>query len=347
MRRRFTKSLAIAGMLFAGYTNTALAQNPNPGNPSSVTIPASSVVNPADAGQRAHTNVQILAFPGNLGGQPRFYGPPFSGLLYEDPASLACIYNLQPQVQGCNPNSAFQNPSGGRRAIAIVDAYDNPNAVSDLQTFSGQFGVAAINSTSFVVVFAPKGGATAGSCSATAATRPPVDPSGGWEVEESLDVQYAHAMAPEATLYLVEAQSNSFSDLFCAVSVAGGLVQKAGGGEISMSWGSGEFSSETAFDGVFTATNVVYFASAGDSPGVSYPSASPNVVSVGGTTLSTNPITGAFIGENVWQPTGGGPSAFEARPTYQNGITSIVGSSRGTPRCSVGRQPLYRGLGLG
>jgi len=237
---------------------------------------------------------------------------------------------LQPQVPGCNPNVASLNPNGGSRAIAIVDAFDDPNAYADLATFSAQFGVGAINPTSFIVVFAPKGGAKPGSCTG-AASRPPVDPTGGWEVEESLDIEWAHAMAPEATLYLVEAQSNSYSDLFCAVTVASGLVQKAGGGEVSMSWGSFEFPAETFFDPVFTTTGVVYFASAGDSPGASYPSASPNVVSVAGTSVSRNPVTGAFIGENVWQDGGGGPSAYEPRPVYQNGISSIVGSHRGTP----------------
>jgi len=291
---------------------------------------------------RAHTNIQLLVSPGHFNGTPQFYGPPFAGYFYEDPASIACIYELQPQVPGCNPNVAFLNPNGGRKAIGIVDAYDDPNAYADLATFSAQFGVAAINPTSFIVVFAPHGATPPGACTGTA-TRPPVDSSGGWEVEESLDIEWAHAMAPEATLYLVEAQSNSFLDLLCAVTVAGNLVKAAGGGEVSMSWGSGEFPSETILDPVFTTAKVVYFASAGDSPGASYPSASPNVVSVGGSTLSTDPITGDFIGENVWQQAGGGPSAYESRPTYQNGISSIVGSHRGTPDVALDANP-YTGV---
>jgi subtilase family serine protease len=328
----------IAAALFAGCASIVLAQ--------SVITPTSSTVNPGDAGVRAHTNIQILP-AGNFTGTPSVSGPPFPGLLYQDPASLACIYNLQPpplgisiqpSVPGCNPNLTTQNPSGGRKAIAIVDAYDDPNAYTDLQTFSSQFGVAAINPSSFVVVFAPSGGAAPGSCTGPA-TRPAVDPTGGWEIEESLDIEYAHAMAPGATLYLVEAQSNNFSDLFCAVTVASTLVHAAGGGEVSMSWGSGEFSKETSFDSVFTTANIVYFASAGDSPGVSYPSSSPNVISVGGTTLSMDPVTGNFIGENVWQVAGGGPSAFEPRPAYQNGVSSIVGGSRGTPDISSDANP--------
>jgi len=150
-------------------------------------------------------------------------------------------------------------------------------------------------------------------------------------------------MAPEATLFLVEAQSNSLLDLYCAVTVASNIVQSKGGGEVSMSWGSGEFPAETAGDPVFTTSGVVYFASSGDSPGVSYPSSSPNVVAVGGTSLSTSPITGNFIREDVWQPTGGGPSAYESRPSYQDGIATIVGTQRGTPDIAADANP-YTGV---
>ncbi len=151
------------------------------------------------------------------------------------------------------------NPSGGSRAIAIVDAYDNPNAYVDLQNFSAQFGIAPITPSSFQVVYAPAGGATPGSCSGPA-TQPPSAAAYGWDVEESLDVQYAHAMAPHARLYLVEAQSNYDTDLYCAVSVASTLVAAAGGGEVSISWGGGEYPGETSVDPVFTTPKVVYFA---------------------------------------------------------------------------------------
>jgi subtilase family serine protease len=138
-------------------------------------------------------------------------------------------------------------------------------------------------------------------------------------------------MAPNAKIYLVEAASNSFSDLLQAVSVANSLVSSAGGGEVSMSWGGSEFSGETSYDSYFTKPGVVYFASSGDSPGVNWPSASPNVVSVGGTSLSRNPTTGNFQQELAWQSGGGGPSVYETRPSYQNAMSAIVGNQRGTP----------------
>jgi kumamolisin len=337
--RNATASLPMIATLLAGCASTGLAQSASPGGSTSVTIPASSIANSLDAGVRAHTNIRILGSPGIFNGAPQTYGPPFSGYFYEDPASIACIYKLQRAVPGCNPNVASSNPTGGARAIAIVDAYDDPNASADLAAFSTQFGV---STPSFTVVYAPPGGTTPGSCSG-AATEPLVDPTGGWEVEESLDIEYAHAMAPEATLYLVEAQSNYNTDLLCAVTVASNLVHAAGGGEVSMSWGEGEFLGETTIDPVFTTRNVVYFASTGDSPGTSWPSVSPNIVAVGGTSLDTNPITGNFISETVWQDAGGGPSAYESRPTYQNGIHYIVGSQRGVPDVAADANP-YTGV---
>jgi len=329
--RHATALLAIAALLLLGFTTTALAQVP--------TLPPSSIANAADAGQLAHTNLEILASSGSFTATPQVTGPPFAGYLYQTPASIACIYNLQPAVGGCNPNVASANPSGGSRAIAIVDAYDDLNAYADLQHFSTQFGLVAITPSSFEVVFAPHGAFPPGTCTGPA-TRPPSALGRGWDIEESLDIEWAHAMAPHATVYLVEAQSNSLLDLFCAVSVAGNLVNAAGGGEVSMSWGSGEFSSETLGDPAFTTPNVVYFASAGDGPGVSYPAASPNVVSVGGTSVSFDPSSGNFIGENTWQDTGGGASRFESRPSYQDkNVAPIVGSQRGTPDIASDANP--------
>jgi subtilase family serine protease len=147
-------------------------------------------------------------------------------------------------------------------------------------------------------------------------------------------------MAPQAKLYLVEAQSDYFVDLLCGVSVASNLVAKAGGGQVSMSWGGSEPACfgitscvlpQTSMDPVFTVPGVVYFAAAGDTPGTLWPSTSPNVVSAGGTTLSTNATSGAFEVETTWQDGGGGPSSVESRPAYQNGIAFIVGAYRGTP----------------
>ena len=146
-------------------------------------------------------------------------------------------------------------------------------------------------------------------------------------------------MAPSAKIYLVEAASSSFGDLLYAVSVANSLVKSAGGGEVSMSWGGSDFAAETFYDGYFTQSGVVYFASSGDSPGVIWPSASRNVVSVGGTSLSRDPTTGAFQKELAWQSGGGGPSLYEPLPSFQSGVAGIPQSRRATPDIASDADP--------
>ena len=77
-----------------------------------------------------------------------------------------------------------------------------------------------------------------------------------------------------------------------------------------MSWGTPEFSGEASFDSTFSAPGVVFVASSGDSGASIYPSASPNVLSVGGTVLSTDQY-GEYLGEMAWPLQGAGPSAYE------------------------------------
>ena len=159
---------------------------------------------------------------------------------------------------------------------------------------------------------------------------PPNDTT-GWSLESSLDIEWAFAMSPNAKIILVEAVSNSYSDLMVAVDVATNLV-KTTGGVVSMSWGGAEASGQSAtYDVHFQTPNVTYLASSGDSPGVIYPSSSAYVVSVGGTAISRNPANGNFVSEGTWQQTGGGLSAFVPRPGYQTVIGSVVGNYRGVP----------------
>jgi kumamolisin len=317
-RFRRIECTAIAAILLLAFASPVLAQDGS--GRGRVIVPHSSIERPEDVGIHAHTNVQIF-LPSE--GLP-LTGPPVSGLHFETPASLACVYKLvSPVTSGCNPNTVTANPIGGSKVIGIVDAFDDPTVVSDLAKFSSQFGLPAANIT---VVFA-------------SGTRPPQDPSGGWEFEESVDSQYAHAMALGAKIILVEAASNSFHDLMQAEDVASSLVAAAGGGEVSNSWGGSEFSGETGFDSHFTTPKVVYFASSGDAPGVQWPSASPNVVSAGGTTNNRNSLTGALLFQSAWDNGGGGTSMFEARPGYQNGIAGILGNFRGTPDLSADSNP--------
>lgn len=313
--------------------------------------PESSIERPEDIGRRAHTNVEIMIAPGGLAQQrpdaviQPAGSPPYSGLGYETPASLACVYHLvTPSGGACNPNTVTAIPTGGSRAIGIVDAYDDPTAAADASTFSSQFGLAAPSVTR---VFATSANCNDDcecappSSNFCAGSQPSQDPDGGWEFEESLDVQWAHAMAPKAKIILVEAATSCLGDLLTAEACAASRVSAAGGGEVSNSWGSGEFLGETGLDTYFTESGIVYFASAGDGPGVIWPSSSPNVVSAGGTSTSRNPSTLAYLNkETTWQVAGGGFSPYEPRPAFQDSVSSIVGTQRGTPDLSFDANPM-------
>ena len=313
----------LSALLLSFLAGSALAQNAPP----NIVIPESSIVRPEDAGLRAHTNTQILNDPNAVvpdlyGGNPQL--PPGAGF-FETPASLACIYGLVPKTLGCNPQKVTKNVTGGSKVVAIVDAFDDPTALSDLATYSKQFGLPAVNSSNFQVIYA-------------SGTKPPFDP--GWQQEEALDTQMVHALAPKAKIILVEAASNSFADLLQAEKVAANLVASAGGGEISNSWGSNEFPAETtpAFRTPFTKAKVVFFASTGDAETPSYPAVLPNVVAVGGTTVLRN-SAGKFLSEASWTEAGAGPSIFVPRPPFQSTVQTIVGTQRGVADISADADP--------
>jgi subtilase family serine protease len=214
--------------------------------------------------------------------------------------------------------TAYSLPAaGGSGVIAIVDAFDDPTAENDLNVFSSQYGLPACT--------------TANGCFKKINAHPGrFRFDQGWALEASLDVQWAHALAPQATIWLVQSRTNSFADLFAAVDYA----SSHGANVVSMSWGSREFSSESSYDYHFAVPGVVFVASAGDTGGVTgYPAVSPNVVGVGGTTLNFD-SNGNLSSETAWSGSGGGRSAYEARPSFQDGISGVVGSKRGSPDVS-------------
>ena len=319
----------------------------HPGNMRGLEIvPQSSRSFEADKGARAHTNIRILVPASGLGSKPvstekasenlrNFLGSPM-GTQQLDPAintpsSLACVYQLvaQPgnQPAGCNPNFTSVNPSGGGGAIALVDAYDYTTAAQDLAFFSNYFHLPAAD---FQTIYASS------TYPYISGSEPTVD--SGWNLEEALDIEWAHAMAPSAKIFLVEAQDNSWSSLFDAVLAAQYLVSTNGGGEISMSFGGPDFSGESSSDATFASapSNVIQLAASGDTGSVVlYPSSSPNVIAVGGTAINRD-ANGSFTSETSWIDSGGGISANEARPSFQNvpSVQSIVGNNRGTPDIS-------------
>ncbi len=159
----------------------------------------------------------------------------------------------------------------------------------------------------------------------------------GWSSEIALDVQSAHAIAPRANILLVEASSASTTDLDpqkdFARNAAGVVV-------VSNSWGSSEYSSESSEDVHFTTptghAGVTFTVAAGDEgTGAEYPSSSPDVLSVGGSTLRLT-SSGTYSSESVWSDGGGGKSLYESLPSFQSGFTT---GNRGTPDVSYDANP--------
>ncbi len=223
--------------------------------------------------------------------------------------------------------------SGAGQTIAIVDAYNDPDIQSDLAAFDSHYGISA--PPSFAV---DNLGATA--------------TNSGWAVETSLDVEWAHAIAPEANIVLVEAPSASVSALLDAVSSASELP---GVSVVSMSWGTSEFYGEWADEGIFTApaghTSETFVAASGDSgawSGPTFPSVSPNVLAVGGTSLTLG-SGNTYGSESGWSDSTGGFSGLDNDfrsslpiPSYQVSTLTSAGLDYGirtTPDVSFDANP--------
>jgi subtilase family serine protease len=224
------------------------------------------------------------------------------------PATLCAVYSLPCQ-------------GGSGKTIAIVDAFNDPSIASDLAVFKAQFGITGCNLTAV---------------DQRGKKKPPRATDSSWAVETSLDVEWVCAMAPLASILLVEANTNTFSDLMAAEDIASSRGQY-----VSNSWGAQEFAGETSYDIHFAHAGVSAFVSSGDAGlGAQYPSASPNVISIGGTTLTLN--GGTLQSETGWRGSGGGCSAYEAPASAQVGHTDSVSCTgkRATPDVSFDADPV-------
>ncbi|MEV6028291.1 carboxypeptidase regulatory-like domain-containing protein [Streptomyces sp. NPDC052036] len=210
--------------------------------------------------------------------------------------------------------SAYGLPAdgGAGRTIAVVDAFDNPNAGADLAVYRAQYGLPACTTADGCFTKVDQRGGTAYP-----------DPDPGWAGEISLDLDMISAVAPKARILLVEADSAGVDDLGSAVDQAVAL----GAGYVSNSYGSNylffpEDPAEAASDVHYDHPGVAIVASSGDSRyGVAYPAASPHVTAVGGTTLTKAPDAPRGWSESVWSHdgagTGSGCSRYESKPAFQ------------------------------
>ena len=227
----------------------------------------------------------------------------FSGFLGKPP--LHIFRSAQKAPAGLTPAEVkriYNLPSkGGQGTIAIIDAYDAPNIEKDLGVFSDTYGLPPCTAKN--------------ECFEKHKMASSTGTNSGWALEESLDVEWAHAIAPQAKILLVEAKTASGANLLAAIDYAASRKDVVA---VSMSWGGAEFSEELSLDAHFVSeSGAVFFAASGDNgAGVEWPAASPNVVGVGGTSLELFK-SGAFISESAWPGSGGGVSAYEPEPDYQ------------------------------
>jgi subtilase family serine protease len=276
-----------------------------------------------------HFGCQDRPIDGSLG--PRCY----------QPAQMQAAYDVAPLLA--------QGKDGSGRSIVIVDAYQSPYVAQDLQIQDSTFGLPDAN----LQVFAPQG-------------VPTFDPNDGnqvgWAEETTLDVLWAHAIAPGATIKLVQARSNQDADIYNATKWA---VDHKLGDVLSQSFGEAESCMDPKLlskqHTLFTKASregMTLFASSGDSGAAQFncdgsaaieaassPASDPLVTGVGGTTLNADSTTGAYLGETAWTEifgcnppavdpsdvncSGGGFSTIYRKPAFQN--RDVPGQGRGVP----------------
>lgn len=216
-----------------------------------------------------------------------------------NPADLQTAYGLTTASMG----------DGGGETVAVVDAYDDPYAASNLAVYRSQWGMTALCGSP----------TTSSTCTGASFTK--VNQSGqqgnypspntSWSEEISLDLDMVSAICPKCSILLVEANAATFTDLIAAESTALDATPAA----VSNSYGASEFSGEAAYNPFYSSLSSAITVSAGDGGyGVEFPAAAPGVVAVGGTTLTSPSDPGS---QTVWSGSGSGCSAYEPIPTWQ------------------------------
>jgi subtilase family serine protease len=232
------------------------------------------------------------------------------------PAQIETAYGLGGLTFG------GQAANGAGQTIAIVDAFSDPNIQTELAVFDSTNNLPAPPSLRIE-------GETG------TAALPPVD--AGWAQEQALDVEWAHALAPGASIVLIEANSGTIPDLMAGVRVAAAI---AGVSVVTMSWsGSEALYASPSYDSLFATPGITFVAASGDyglAGGVQYPASSPNVVSVGGTSLVVD-SSGNYLGETHWFGSSGGLSSFEPESPYQSSVQTT--GARSTPDVTFDGNP--------
>lgn len=214
-------------------------------------------------------------------------------------------------IKGYQPSQIKQaygfshlNTTGKDQKIAIVIPYGSPTITEDLEIFKKQFDL--IDPVE-LYIFYPSG--------------KPEKQIYGWAQETSLDVEWVHALAPEASIFLIIAKTDSINDLLAAIDYTTSINADI----VSISWTINEFKEKVQYESRFDKQNTIFIAPTGDGgAGTNWPAVSPNVLAVGGTTFSLDSEGNLITTETAWSESGGGISEFFTQPKYQKdyGINS-------------------------
>jgi subtilase family serine protease len=250
---------------------------------------------------RLRTDTQARTARPARAGQPRPNGLIGNNGGY-DPSYLQSAYNVTSSIGG---------GAGHGQVVAIVDAFDDPNASADVAYYRTFFGLPALPNCATW----PSATACLRKVNQTGGVGPYPTPDSGWSEEIALDLDMVSAICPSCSILLVEANSNTYADLTTAVDKAVAL----GANVVSNSYGGGEWSGESGFDSFYNHSGVAITVSSGDGGyGADYPAASPFVTAVGGTSLNQATNTGARDGtESAWTGAGSGCSLYETKPSWQ------------------------------
>jgi subtilase family serine protease len=263
-------------------SSSALAEPPGPGH--SGRDHRAACAGPLPTGA-ARCDAQLVT---SANGQPLLT----SGPAGYGPTDLQSAYNL----------TSASSTNGGSQTVAIVDAYNDPNAEADLGVYRSQYGLPPCTTANGCFRKVDQNGGS---------SYPAAD--GGWSQEISLDLDMVSAICQKCKILLVEANSSYFSDLAAAVDKAAAL----GATEISNSYGGSEYSTEVADQSHYNHPNVDVTVSSGDSGyGPQFPAASQYVTAVGGTTLNRASNSRGWS-ESAWSGAGSGCSAYIPKPSWQ------------------------------
>ena len=302
MKRPFVRALAFLAM--AALAACSGNSRSVPSSPSVPLTPSSLRQGCAGAVPTGFARCHVLIRTDVSGGDSKGYHGLYKGRSTQSAAPAAAPPGYGPaELQAAYKLAAAAAANGGNQIIAIVDAYDDPNAEADLAVYRSQYGLPPCTTANGCFKKMNQTGGT---------SYPAVD--AGWATEISLDMDMVSAICPKCKIWVVEATSNSFADLGTAVTTSANL----GANVISNSYGGSEGSPG---DANYTHPGHVITASSGDSGyGAQQPASFSTVVAVGGTSLTTSANARGWA-ETAWSGAGSGCSAFVAKPAWQHDPT--------------------------